>query len=137
MRLTTGYEHKKARIELIPLLDITLMLLVFFIYAVLSMSAHQNVRVALPVARGEPQERAVLSLVLDEQNRIWLDNRICAMPDCVREVAGRVREQGLAVVIRGDRRTELGIGIELLARLRNAGVPAVAFEVEKQKKEFE
>jgi len=35
-----------------------------------------------------------------------------------------------AVLIRGDRQAELGIGIELLSRLRTAGVPSVAFEVQ-------
>ena len=57
MRLTTGYEYKKARIELIPLLDVVFLLLVFFIYAILSMSVHQGVRVTLPVATGEAQQK--------------------------------------------------------------------------------
>ncbi|MCK5403802.1 MAG: biopolymer transporter ExbD [Desulfobulbaceae bacterium] len=39
---------KKARIEMLPLIDIVFLLLVFFIYAMLSMSVHRSLPVALP-----------------------------------------------------------------------------------------
>ena len=123
MRLTTGYEYKKARIELIPLLDVVFLLLVFFIYAILSMSVHQGVRVTLPVASGEAQQKTVVRIVLDAKNTLSLDGTPCDMNDCVKRVAERIRRATSAVLIRGDRQAELGIGIELLSRLRKAGVP--------------
>ena len=132
MRLTTGYEYKKARIELIPLLDVVFLLLVFFIYAILSMSVHQGVRVTLPVASGEAQQKTIVRIVLDAKNTLSLDGTPCDMNDCVKRVAERVRRAPSAVLIHGDRQAELGIGIELLSRLRTAGVPSVAFEVQRK-----
>jgi len=134
MRLTTGYEYKKARIELIPLLDVVFLLLVFFIYAILSMSVHQGVRITLPVASGEAQQKTIVRIVLDAKNTLSLDGTPCDMNDCVKRVAERVRRAPSAVLIRGDRQAELGIGIELLSRLRTAGVPSVAFEVQGNNK---
>ena len=130
MRLTTGYEYKKARIELIPLLDVVFLLLVFFIYAILSMSVHQGVRVTLPVASGEAQQKTIVRIVLDAKNTLALDGAPCDMNDCVKRVAERVRRVPSAVLIHGDRQAALGIGIELLSRLRKAGVSSVAFEVQ-------
>ena len=130
MRLTTGYEYKKARIELIPLLDVVFLLLVFFIYAILSMSVHQGVRVTLPAATGAAQPQTIVRIVLDAHGALFLDGAPCDMQACVKRVAERVRRAPAAVLIHGDRRAELGIGIELLSRLRTAGVPAVSFEVQ-------
>src|SRR5210317_722048 len=39
---------KKARIEMLPLIDIVFLLLVFFIYAMLSMAVHRGMNVELP-----------------------------------------------------------------------------------------
>ena len=41
---------KRARIEILPLIDIVFLLLVFFIYAMLSMAVHRSLPVALPVS---------------------------------------------------------------------------------------
>jgi biopolymer transport protein ExbD len=43
-------EHKGARIELIPLIDIIFLLLVFFIYSMLSMVVYRGIPVVLPSA---------------------------------------------------------------------------------------
>ena len=40
--------RKKARIEMLPLIDIVFLLLVFFIYAMLSMAVHRSLPVILP-----------------------------------------------------------------------------------------
>ena len=45
MRLESGYENRRARIEMLPLIDIVFLLLVFFIYAMLSMVAHRGMKV--------------------------------------------------------------------------------------------
>ena len=40
-----GLERKSARIELIPLVDIIFLLLVFFIYSMLSMAVYRGIPV--------------------------------------------------------------------------------------------
>ncbi len=41
---------KKPRIEMLPLIDIVFLLLVFFIYAMLSMAVHRGLPVELPLS---------------------------------------------------------------------------------------
>ena len=48
---------KKARIEMLPLIDIVFLLLVFFIYAMLSMAVHRGIPVSLPVSSTAKTDR--------------------------------------------------------------------------------
>lgn len=45
---------KRARIEMLPLIDIVFLLLVFFIFAMLSMAVHRSLPVVLPVSATAP-----------------------------------------------------------------------------------
>ncbi len=49
MKLDYGVE-RKARIEMLPLIDIVFLLLVVFIYTMLSMSVHRGLEVCLPAS---------------------------------------------------------------------------------------
>jgi len=44
----TRYSTRPARIEMLPLIDIVFLLLVFFIYAMLSMTVHHGMQLDLP-----------------------------------------------------------------------------------------
>ena len=132
MRLTTGFEEKKARIEIVNLIDIAFLILVFFIYAALSMSLSHGLKVSLPAsALGQTDTTKKIQIALREDNTLWLNDRTLSLEDCVRQVAAQAKGTRTSVLISGDRRAELGAGIELLSRLKEAGIPAVAFEVKK------
>ena len=133
MRLTTGYENRKARIELVNLIDVAFIILVFFVYAAMSMTMSKGLKVALPVGTSDTgrQQRSI-RIALDKENMLWLDKEACDLDACVRKVAAEAAGGSCAVLISGDRQAELGVGIELLSRLKEAGVASVAFEVKKQ-----
>ncbi|MBC2711802.1 MAG: biopolymer transporter ExbD [Desulfosarcina sp.] len=60
MKVDLG-NHRKARIDMLPLIDIVFLLLVFFIYAMLSMAVHHALPVALPVSStGSEKDPGVL-----------------------------------------------------------------------------
>ena len=50
---------KKPRIEMLPLIDIVFLLLVFFIYAMLSMAVHRSLPVVLPTSSAAQVDTAV------------------------------------------------------------------------------
>ena len=52
---------KKARIEVIPLMDVVFLVLAFFIYSMLSMSVHRSLPVTLPASEtaGIDQKRTL------------------------------------------------------------------------------
>ncbi|MDX9868215.1 MAG: biopolymer transporter ExbD [Kiritimatiellia bacterium] len=129
MRLNSGYEDRKARLEMISLMDVMFLILVFFVYSIFSMAVHRGLKVDLPAARGvaEQGERAIVTLAAD--GTLSLNRRPLALDDLVRGVTLLWRETGTPVLISADRTAPLGIGIELLGRLKEGGVERVTFQV--------
>ena len=68
MKIKT-YSKKPPRIEMLPLIDIVFLLLIFFIYAMLSMSVHNGLDLNLPSSgQAEKTEDSPLSLSITTSN---------------------------------------------------------------------
>ncbi len=66
---------KKPRIEMLPLIDIVFLLLVFFIYAMLSMAVHRSLPVSLPVSStAEINTELNLSISVNNNGEIFFDD---------------------------------------------------------------
>ena len=58
-------KKRKARVEMLPLIDVVFLLLVFFIYAMLSMAVHRGLTVELPAsATAELDREQILSVTV-------------------------------------------------------------------------
>lgn len=130
MKLTSGYEERRARIELVPLIDCMFLLLVFFVYASMRMTVLRGLPVRLPAGQGTAQPAAIV-VTIRSDNTFWIEDRPLAMEEAAVEAARRARTEQKPVVIAGDREAELGPSLELLARLREAGLDAVSFQVRR------
>ena len=127
MRVATGYEHRRPRIEIVALIDVMFLLLIFFIYATLSSTVMRGVQVDLPRGAAAGVEGALV-VILDRSGAFYMEERRMNPDEVVRAILSR--EPGEPVLIRGDRRADLGVAVELLHRLQAAGIPAVSFQVE-------
>lgn len=133
MRLSTGHEVRRARVEMIPLIDVVFLLLVFFIYAMLSMTLHRGLRVMLPGGFGVAEDREILVVTITEDNAISIDGDPYSMEEAVLMAAAKVNAGAERILISGDRGSDLGVSLELLSLLRNSGVQAVSFQVKNEK----
>ena len=129
MRLSSGYEDRKARMEMISLMDVMFLILVVFVYSIFSMSVHRGLKVDLPAAQSAPEkgERAVITLTAD--NTLYLNKRQMPFNDLVRSVTLLWRETSTPVLISADKAAPIGTGIELLGKLKAGGVERVTFQV--------
>jgi biopolymer transport protein ExbD len=132
MRLDSGYEERRARIEMVPLIDCMFLLLVFFMYAMVSMTVHRGIRVTLPQGEARVQQKAPMIVSLTADNRLMIGDRTLELDETVREVTAQVRGTDMPVMINGDRASDLGLALELLSRLRAEGVESVSFLIEKK-----
>ena len=128
MRLQSGYEAKKARVEMLPLIDVVFLLLVFFIYAMVSMVIHRGLKVDLPSAGTASMEQEdYISITIDADNKLYLNGD----PAQAEGLAGRVQllrgTSAKPVFIDGDQKADLGLAIELLDDLKGAGIEEVSF----------
>ena len=120
----------QTRLEMTSLMDVMFLVLVFFIYCIFDMAVHKGLKVDLPNAAGadEKGERIVVTIAADDSLQL---NGMSLTRD---EIVARVQELNavkmkLPVLISGDRKSSLGVGIELLADLKAAGVEKASFQV--------
>ena len=137
MRLSSGFEHRRARIEMIPLIDCVFLLLTFFIYAALTMVVHRGLRIELPsAATAQADRREYVSVTVTRDNAIYVgDERVSLheLVDAVRRQAHfSADRRDVPVFISGDSRADLGIVIQALDLLRRAGVKEVSFECKEE-----
>ena len=121
---------RQVRLEMTSLMDVMFLVLVFFIYCIFDMAVHKGLKVDLPNAAGadEKGERIVITIKADDS--VQLNGMEMKKED----VISRVKELNavkmkLPVLISGDRKSSLGVGIELLADLKAAGVEKASFQV--------
>ncbi len=128
--ITSGYENRKVRIEMAPFMDVVFLLLVFFIYAMLSMVVHRGLRVELPsAATAEVDRYEYVGITITQDNTLFVGEErveLDALVDAVRE---RMRGAwDLPVFINGDRRSDLGMAVRVLDLLKSAGIREVSIE---------
>ena len=129
MRLK-GQPMRRARIEMIPLIDVVFLLLIFFIYTMLSMTIHKGIPVLLPKATtGLIDKEDYLSISITRDHRIFLDEREIPLEDLLQTLTERGRTQPeLRVFIRGDRRVPYEWVVRVLDTVRAAGLRKVSLE---------
>jgi biopolymer transport protein ExbD len=129
MHFATGYENRRARIEIVPLIDVVFLLLVFFIYAMLSMTVYRGLRVSLPRGQGVTENLETLVIAIADDNSLWIADLPVTLSEAVARAETRWSEAALPVLISGDRQAGLGIAIEMLSALRERGIESVSFQV--------
>ncbi len=128
MQLSCGYETKKARVEMLPLIDVVFLLLVFFIYAMLSMVLHRGLKVDLPSAESSSIEQSdYIAITIDADNNLFLNQEPTHFDGLADRVLALRGEETKPVFINGDQKADLGRAIELLDDLKTAGIEEVSF----------
>jgi biopolymer transport protein ExbD len=125
---------RRARIEILPLIDIVFLLLVFFIYAMLSMAVHRGVAVNLPTSStASIEEELSLSVTVRENGQIVLDT----YPISLRALAGLLRAKaqeckGSQVHLFVDKNVSYQLLIKVLDQIRAGGLSNIVLQTTKE-----
>lgn len=123
-------ENKSARIELIPLIDIIFLLLVFFIYSMLSMVVYRGIPIVLPVADSlETEKGETLVITIDEKGDVFVDQEFVPGD----EVLSRLNKEraafpGKTAIISGHKGSPYGTFVDVLDDVRLAGFQKASME---------
>jgi biopolymer transport protein ExbD len=122
---------KKARIEIIPMIDTIFFLLVFFMISTLSMTQYRGMPVNLPkAASGQQAPAESAAITIDKESRIFLNKE-----EVDQAALGVLLRQQLAenadllVVINADDGVEHGRVVEVMDIARGANVARMAIAV--------
>ena len=122
--------RRGARLEMTSLMDVMFLVLVFFIYCIFDMTVHKGMKVDLPNAAGadEKGERIVITILPGDT--MQFNGEPMTEAAIVEKIADLNRvKMNFPVLISGDRKSTLGTGIELLSKLKAAGVEKASFQV--------
>lgn len=113
---------------MLPLIDVVFLLLVFFIYAMLSMVVHHGLKVDLPTAGTAALDQSnYIAITIDAENNIYLGGNPIAMDELPGRIHELETEKTKPVFIDGDQAADLGLAIQLLDLLKQSGIEEVSF----------
>ncbi len=132
MKIVSPLPQKKARLEIIPLIDIMFFLLASFMLVSLSMTKQRTVSVNLPAAASgqtnlKPDN---LSLAVKANGQLFIEKQPIALDALEVMLKDKLKtNKDLPVFISGDAATPHGAMIAVLDYVRRCGVTKVAFSV--------
>ena len=123
---------KRPRIEMLPLIDIVFLLLVFFIYAMLSMAVHRGLPVTLPSSSTAKIDKGeAVSVTLKADGSIYLDKEktdLSELRESLKQEAGSGKETG--VLLFADRTVSYQELFRVMDEIRIAGLTRISLQAE-------
>src|SRR6185295_688531 len=135
MNVASPIPHKKARIEIIPLIDIMFFLLASFMMVSLSQVHMKGIKVNLPTGQsGEVQnKRDYLSVSVNKDGIPFYDKEEVTYDLLIQKLKQEYQTNPDAkVFVRGDAETVHGNIIRVLEICRAAGFYKISFEIKSE-----
>lgn len=132
MKIVSPLAHKKARLEIIPLIDIMFFLLASFMLVSLSMTKQRTVTVNLPAASTSQTNLKPdnISLAVNAGGQLFMEKDPIGLEALEIMLKERLKvNKDLPVFISGDAATPHGAMVAVLDYVRRCGVTKVAFSV--------
>ena len=122
---------KKARIEIIPMIDTIFFLLVFFMISTLSMSRDDGLPVNLPkAATGQQPTSESAVLTIDPDGNLVIDKQTVPHDRIGDILKTRLAANAeLLAIINADERVEHGLVVDVMDQARQAAVGKMAIAV--------
>jgi biopolymer transport protein ExbD len=122
---------EKARIEIIPMIDIIFFLLVFFMVSTLSMTINHGLPVNLPKAASSQNDlRESFNVTIMQDGTLFLNKEPTSLEVLGQRVKdGLERDPELVVIINADDQALHGAIVSVMDEVRLAGVSRLAIAV--------
>lgn len=125
---------RRPRIEMLPLIDIVFLLLVFFIYAMLSMAVHRGLSVSLPASSTASMDKTLLlSVTLRADGSLYLDKErilLAHLSEALKRKTGDDKKAG--VLLFADKDLPYQKLFNVLDQIRLAGLNRISLQAEAE-----
>ena len=128
---------RKTRIEMLPLIDVIFLLLVFFIYAFLSMAVHRGLTVSLPSSNSTDNDiSSLLSITVKADGLLLVDDQVVPMDELRNYLAEKKNQnqKETGVLIFADRELPYQRLFDVLDQVRAAGINVVSLQADAKAK---
>ncbi len=125
--------RKKARIEIIPLIDVVFFLLATFVLFTLSLNRIQSVPVDLPVAapptNTPPNPNDNVTIQVSGDGAIFWNRELIDMGEIPSRLAFfKTQTEDPRILIAGDEKARFGLTVEVLDEVRKADIKKFSVE---------
>ena len=124
--------ERKVRIEMLPLIDIVFLLLVFFIYAMLSMAVHRGLPVLLPTSStAKIDKRLMLSVTVKSDGTLYVNKEQVSLSN-LKHILKRESQhsEDAGVLLFADRHLPYQSLFRVLDQIREAGLNRISLQAE-------
>ncbi|MGY4879510.1 ExbD/TolR family protein [Vreelandella aquamarina] len=124
-RRSTDATADSNEVNLTPMLDVVFIMLIFFIVTT-SFIKESGVEIERPESSAaSPRPDAQVLIAVTPEGAVWVDGKPVDVHRVGQQVADMLSDDG-AVVIQADRASTTGLLIEVMDRLKQAGVDQIA-----------
>ena len=135
MKIGSPFPHHKARIEIIPLIDIMFFLLASFMLASLSMIRLQSIKMDLPTATVAKRDFKpdIVNIAVNKMGDIYIEKKQVNFVELQSYLSNKFRiNTNVPVYISGDKYATHGMIIGVLDLVRRQGIQKVSFAIAPQ-----
>lgn len=131
MKISRKYTHK-ARIEMIPLIDVIFLLLVTFIFFAMSMTIHKGIPVDLPDSGTAQVDKSKFSeITVKKDGAIFFNREKTTISALLPRLSILYQKSpDIRIMISGDRGASYERIISVLDVVRKSGISGVSLETE-------
>ena len=116
-------EREKPRLEIIPMIDIMMFLLVFFVMIVLKMIPDSGVTLSLPGAStAQPLPHTEIVIIIDQQGMMHVKDQVMTDDELEAYLQGEKTGHDTDVIVAGDKGTKLQQLMNVMDLVRKAGI---------------
>lgn len=123
---------RKVRIEMLPLIDIVFLLLVFFIYAMLSMAVHRGLPVLLPTSvSAKIDKELIVSVTIKSDETIYVDKEQIGLNDLTSFLKTKAEtDKDVGILLFADRSLSYQKLFQVLDQIKMAGIHRISLQSE-------
>jgi biopolymer transport protein ExbD len=132
MKVSSPVPHKRARIEIIPLIDIMFFLLASFMMVSLSQAHMKGIRVNLPAAQGPPPSgvKDFVSIKVLEGDAIFFDNQYVSDDEVLARLFDLHRANAdVKISLSAAPKAVYGDVMAVLDKIRSVGITKVGYQI--------
>ncbi|KFX05917.1 biopolymer transporter ExbD [Pectobacterium betavasculorum] len=133
MRNWNEPKKQKAHIDLVPMIDVMMFLLVFFVLISMNVIPALGLKTQLPAAGSaqqlKPQKKAIITL--GAQDQLELDGQPMALSDLINTLQQQQQGQQTTIIINSDKSVEVERLVAVMDTLRQGGFSSISIATRK------
>ena len=128
------FDAERPRVEVIPMIDIMMFLLVFFVVISLNMIAGTGVEMVLPGSKTTKEiKSATVTVGVTKDGKFVVNGETVAQDALTKKLVELKKDQKISVIIAGDKDVPLQTLIHVMDSVRGAGINSVGIAATAEK----